>query len=287
MRRLAVVVCALALLSLGCAEQQLGRRILDCGTSTETIETSITTTLLLTAQAVPGADFIPCVNTLQPGWNFQHVQARSGQAFFTIDSDRMGTEFLRVTLLPSCDVGTAREVNSNEPGTTLSIQVLEDRLHYEIVVIPVAERHLDYAIAVTVLIAGDIVKGRRLVATVDASDKPISEKVTAAHAAGSPVIIIDDAEMDTVTFSMRRVGEDEESGLTYDATLEEISDDVDEPLYRARWFYTFPGGCIRYDIDAEGEGAQLVSLHVAQAIGMYPMEAIRKIARDAGYGGFE
>ncbi len=69
--------------------------------------------------------------------------------------------------------------------------------------------------------------------------------------------------------------------------LDEIEDDADDPLYRARWFYEFTGGCVRYDFDAEGEGAQSVDRDVAAAIGMYPMEALRELAREAGYRGFE
>ncbi len=70
-------------------------------------------------------------------------------------------------------------------------------------------------------------------------------------------------------------------------SLEEIEDDVEESVYKARWFYTFESGCIRYDIDAKGEGAQTVKSDVARAIGMYPMEELYEFARQAGYRGFE
>ncbi len=283
MRRLIAVTCAVALLAVACGEQQLGRRIVECEGPSRSIETSF----ILTAQAVPGADFIPCVEALRPGWEFEHVQARSGQAFFTLKSDRMGDDFLRVTLLPSCDIGAAHEVESDEPGTTLSIEVLEERTEFIVVVIPVAERHHSYAISVASLLTDDIIKRRSVEVALDDSDKSIADKIASAHALGHPVVIIDDAEVATTTVSLRRVGEDEESGLSYSAALEEIKDDVASSLYRARWFYTFQGGCIRYDIDAEGEGAQSVDDDIADAIGMYPMEEMRKLARDAGYRGLE
>jgi hypothetical protein len=283
MRRLIAVICAVALLSVACGEQQLGRRIVECEGPARSLETSF----LLTAQAVPGADFIPCVEALRPGWEFEHIQARSGQAFFTLDSDRMGDDFLRVTLLPSCDVGAAHEVDSDQLGTTLSIEVLEERTEFTVVVVPVAERHRSYAISVASLFTDDIVKRRSVKVALEDSDKSIADKIAAAHALGHPVVIIDDNEVATTTVSLRRVGEDEESGLSYTAALKEIEDDVASPLYRARWFYTFQGGCVRYDIDAEGEGAQSVDRDIADAIGMYPMEEMRKLARDAGYRGFE
>jgi hypothetical protein len=283
MRRLIAVICAVALLSVACGGQQLGRRIVECEGPSHTLETSF----ILTAQAVPGADFIPCVEALRPGWEFEHIQARSGQAFFTLDSDRMSDDFLRVTLLPSCDVGAAHEVESDEPGSTLSIEVLEERTEFTVVVVPVAERHRSYAISVASLFTDDIVGRRSVKVALEDSDMPIADKIAAAHALGHPVVIIDDNEVATTTVSLRRVGEDEESGLSYSAALGEIEDDVASPLYRARWFYTFQGGCIRYDIDAEGEGAQSVDRDIADAIGMYPMEEMRKLARDAGYRGFE
>lgn len=283
MRRLVFAACILAVISAGCAEQQLGRRIVECDGPTQALGTSV----ILTAQAVPGTEYIPCVGALRPGWQFEHVQARSGQAYFTLDSDRMGLEFLRVTLLPSCDIGAATEVRSDERDVTLSVEVLEETAEFTVVVIPVADRHYDYAQWVAARLLSEEINGREIVATIDESDRPMSEKVSTAHATGSPVIIIDDAEADTETLSLRRVGDEEEPGLDFDAALAEISDDVDDPVYKARWFYTFQGGCIRYDIDAEGEGAQSVKTDVARAIGLYPMEELYELARQAGYRGFE
>ena len=283
MRRLIFAACVLAVLSVGCSEQQLGRRIVEC----EGLSQELGTSTILTAQAVPGTAYIPCVEALRPGWKFEHVQARSGQAYFTLDSDRMGMEFLRVTLLPSCDVGAARSVISDEGDVDLSVEVLEENADFAVVVVPVASRHHNYAVSVVAHLMSESVRGRDISATLDESDAPISEKIASAHAAGTPVIIIDDSEVDTETVSLRRVGGDEESGLDFDAALDEIEDDVDGPVYKARWFYTFDGGCIRYDIDAEGEGAQSVKSDVARAIGVYPMEELYELARQAGYRGFE
>ena len=101
------------------------------------------------------------------------------------------------------------------------------------------------------------------------------------------MIIVDDVEVDTGTVSLRRVGGDEDSGLDFESALAELEEDVDDPVYKARWFYTFEGGCIRYDIDAEGEGAQSVKSDVARAVGVYSMEELYELAREAGFRGFE
>jgi len=283
MRRLLFAACVLALLSVGCGEQQLGRKIVECEGPSPVINPSS----ILIAQAVPGTEYIPCVDALRPGWQFEHVEARSGQAYFTLDSDRMGMEFLRVTLLPSCDLGAALEVRSDERGVALSVEVLEEATDFTVVVIPVADRHHDYAAWVSARFMSEEINGREIVANLDETDRPISEKIATAQASGDPVIIIDDAEVETETMSLRRVGDEEESGLDFDEALEEIGDDVDDPVYEARWFYTFQGGCVRYDIDAEGEGAQSVKSDVARSIGLYPMEEVYELARQAGYRGFE
>jgi len=283
MRRLVFAACIAAMLSAGCAGQQLGRRIVECDGPSQDLGTSI----ILTAQAVPGTEYIPCVDALRPGWQFEHVEARSGQAYFTLHSDRMGLDFLRVTLLPSCDIGAATKVTSDEGDVALSIEVLEENADFAVVVIPVADRHHNYAVSVVAHFMSESTNGREITATLDESERPISEKISSAHAAGAPVIIIDDVEVDTETVSLRRVGDDEDSGLDFDAALAEMEGDVDDPVYKAHWFYTFENGCVRYDIDAKGEGAQTVKRDVARAIGLYPMEEIYELARQAGYRGFE
>lgn len=283
MRRLALAACITAMVAAGCADQQLGRRVLECEVPTA----SISSTLILTAQAVPTADYLPCIASLRPGWDYHHVVAHKGEASFTIDSDRMGVGFLRVSLLPSCDTGDATGVASDEVGAELRRDVLEERIDISVVVIPVASRHEQYARSLAALLNGDTVNGRRVVGVVDASADPMSERIARAHAAGNPVLIVDDREVESATASLRRVGRDEQSGLGFERILDEIADDVEPPAYRARWFYTFDGGCIRYDIDAVGEGARSVARDVERAIGMYPMEELRELARDAGYHVFE
>jgi len=283
MRRLIMFVCVASLVLSACGEQQLGRRIVEC----EGPAQSLSASTILTAQAVPGTEYIPCLEALRPGWHPNHVEAKSGQAYFTIDSDRMGLEFLRVTLLPSCDVGSAVQAPSDEGGVTYWVDVIEEDTEVAIVVIPVAARHHNYATLVVARLMSESMRGRNVVAALDESDRGISEKVAAAHGSGRQVIIVDDAEVDTETVSLRLIGDDEEAGLEFEEAVEEIEDDAEEPAYEARWFYTFDDGCVRYDIDAEGEGAQSVRRDIAQAISLYPMAEIYELARDAGYKGFE
>lgn len=283
MRRTVVVICVIVVFAAGCAQQQLGRAVPECDLS----GINASTTVVLMAQSVPGTDYLPCVVALLPGWGFEDVRARSDQSFFTLDSDRMGDDFLRVTLLPTCEVGAATTVNTDESGTDLSIEVLEERSQLVVVIVPVADRHRAHASTVAALMNGNNIKGRFVVAGIDDSSSSASERIASAHEAGRPVVVVDDSDAATGTVSLRLPGEDEESGLTTTEALDEIEDGADDPLYRARWFYEFTGGCVRYDFDAEGEGAQSVARDVAAAIGLYPMKELRELAREAGYRGFE
>lgn len=283
MRRTVVVICVIVVFAAGCAEQELGRRVPECDLS----RVNASTTVILMAQSVPGTDYLPCVVALLPGWDFEDVKARSDQSFFTLDSDRMGEDFLRVTLFPSCEVGAATSVNTDESGTELSIEVLEERSELVVVILPVAERHQAYAAIAAALMNGNTIKGRFVTADIDDSLGSASERIASAHKAGRPVVVVDDSDVATATISLRMPGEDEQAGLSTAEALDEIEDDADDPLYRASWFYEFTGGCVRYDFDAEGEGAQSVGRDVAAAIGLYPMGELRELARDAGYRGFE
>ena len=74
-------------------------------------------TLVLMAQAVPSADRVPCIANLPAGWKFEDLDVRRGTSSFSLDSDRAGERALVVRLFPSCRVGRATEITSDEVGT--------------------------------------------------------------------------------------------------------------------------------------------------------------------------
>lgn len=77
-------------------------------------------TLILMAQAVPSATWVPCISELPAGWSYGGDSIANGKAQFWLDSDRAGVQAVTVTLTESCDVGDAVEVpvGSEEPGIT-------------------------------------------------------------------------------------------------------------------------------------------------------------------------
>jgi hypothetical protein len=69
--------------------------------------------VILMAQSVPTASWVPCLRTALPlGWGFLHLDARDGIARFYLDSDRDGERAIEVRLTPSCDTTGTTEIAS-------------------------------------------------------------------------------------------------------------------------------------------------------------------------------
>ena len=70
--------------------------------------------VVLMAQSVPTASWVPCLRTTLPlGWGFHHLDARNGVARFWLDSDRDGQRAIEVRLEPACDTSGSTEIPSD------------------------------------------------------------------------------------------------------------------------------------------------------------------------------
>jgi hypothetical protein len=77
----------------------------------------VTDPLVLIAQSVPTAAWLPCLRALPVGWSYRHLEAQSGRSRAILSaSDTKGDHQVDVILQPSCDVAGASEVNSGSPG---------------------------------------------------------------------------------------------------------------------------------------------------------------------------
>ena len=73
--------------------------------------------VVLMAQSVHSASWIPCIRTALPlGWGFHALDARNGTASFSLDSDRDGSEAVKVRLESRCDTTGATQIPSDRPG---------------------------------------------------------------------------------------------------------------------------------------------------------------------------
>ena len=92
----------------------------ECGTSH---------TMILAAQAVPSAAFLPCIAALPSGWTAADPEIASGQASFVLNSGQAGrrrrpvrarrpTELqtVTITLTATCNTTGAQQIPSDQPG---------------------------------------------------------------------------------------------------------------------------------------------------------------------------
>jgi hypothetical protein len=282
MRKWALLLITLGLVATACGSS-LGRSIIEC----ELDIRRPSATSIISAQAVPSADFLPCIEALRPGWDYNHVAPESGRVWFALDSDRLGDRFVQVTLTEGCEIGNATPLPSELPGADFYIDVIEDRSTAVLTIIPIAARHRAYAFSVAAGLSGQFVEGHRIEATVDDTDQPASDRIDQAVVGGGIVVIVDDIEVTNETLSIREPDGDEEAGLTTDDVVEELEGILGDPVYRASWFYVFDASCIRYDIDAEGPGAERAARDISSALGFYDLTELKDLARRQGIGGFE
>ena len=276
MRRLPVLV-TVALVAAACSTS-LGRATPEC---TEEPIGSI----VMMVQAVQGTSHVPCIDSLNTGWEVNHAVFRSGRASFTVDSDRMGNPFLEVELTEACDPGDARGTTSDEAPIPRLVDVEAD-FEIRIVVVPEGSSLESRTGAATV--AGALherrVHDRDIVLEIDGSGRPTAERIGRARSSGAHVLVVSvrDAEEGTVT--LIEAGEDSEAtGLTIDSAFEEIADEVEPPTYRGHWYYPFDGGCVTYSFTAEGPGIRTIESDVQQAFDLMAAEPLRQLARDAGF----
>jgi hypothetical protein len=73
--------------------------------------------VVLMAQSVPTAAWVPCLSTALPlGWSFHALDARSGGSTFSLDSDRDGQQAIEVRLDDSCDTNGSTEIPTDREG---------------------------------------------------------------------------------------------------------------------------------------------------------------------------
>ncbi|WP_236830245.1 hypothetical protein [Blastococcus sp. KM273128] len=72
--------------------------------------------VVLMAQSVPSAAWVPCLEAMPLGWDLAGLEATESSARFWLDSDRDGLRALEVELTASCDTTGATEIPSEREG---------------------------------------------------------------------------------------------------------------------------------------------------------------------------
>ena len=121
--RRTVLWATAAVLLAGCSEPvQLGDAELACRTGDGAEPAN---GVVLMAQAVDTASFVPCLDTVPLGWHLSQVTIRDGSGRFSLESDRTDNGAIKVALTPSCSTGDATEIPSDREGVRRFEQVGE------------------------------------------------------------------------------------------------------------------------------------------------------------------
>jgi hypothetical protein len=279
-RRWSLLLLAAALVSASCSASGEATRD-DLGADMPVCDRT-GNSLILSVQAVSRTEFVPCVQALRAGWKYVQLQARRGESVFWLDSDRLGTRFLQVELLPSCNTSGAVEVESDEV-VPLFVDV-EVQATVPVTIVPDSSNSADYAAGIQAELEQLTISDRPLTVEVDTTDATTAQRLATAQALGHAVLIVSARDAEDGTATLILPGDDkEQGGMSGDEILSALERVTDPASYTGRWYYEFPTACIVYTFDAHGSGVDTIEADVKAALGLFDAEALRQQARQEGY----
>lgn len=278
MRSRLLIAVALSLLAAACSNS-IGLGLPAC----DTPPANPSAATVLVAQAVPTADYAPCINSLKLGWDEVELKVESGRA--SLEIGRELSSFLEVSLTESCDVSAATPVPSDIEGVSRYENLTIVRPEIGVTIIPTGERPRLHALMLAEQLRGTRVEERPVVFTVDENiDFEVRTRVNDALFDDQYVWIINDLDVEEDTLEMRMTADGEEArGLKIGDALDRIEDLVPDTTYKGQWFFVFEGGCITYDFNAKGAVAVTLDQDASEAIGFYDNAALIEAGRRAGY----
>ena len=72
--------------------------------------------VVLLAQSVPSASWVPCLEVIPLGWDISGLEATDDEARFWLDSDRDGVRAVEIRLDEGCDTAGATRIPSDRAG---------------------------------------------------------------------------------------------------------------------------------------------------------------------------
>lgn len=239
---------------------------------------------MLEVQSVPGSAYVSCINGLKTGWDYRHLEARSGRSVYWLNSDRLGDSFVTVESVLSCDIGDATRSDFYDSPIQHFKDVVSETT-VDIVLVPegFSEMTRSYATGIKAKLEATEIKGRNTEAPISISGEPTAARVSRAAATGAHVITMSvrDAEEGTLTLILSGQQQEYEGDLEH--VIDAIEDVETQSSYRGNWYFVFEGGCVVYTFDAEGPGVDTIERDIDQALGLYDAGALRQVARDMGY----
>lgn len=277
--RTVMLTWAMALAATACGNLGLGEA--DCSP----LIRDISSANVLNVQAVPTAKYTPCLTELRLGWDSVDFFAESGRAGIEIEAGNASEPFLTATVTKSCDVGSARVVDSGYEDIERYEAVDFEPAQIGITIIPSgAEANSAARLLVEQLEGLDIDDRPVRPRLDDAINLSVTIRVDRALRQGNHVWIISELDAEEGTLELRSnnpaiAGR----GIEPDAALDLIEENVARVHYRGHWYFIFEGGCITYRFDATGMLAETVAGDAADALGFYPAFELHQIAEDNGF----
>ena len=114
-RRYAATMLVLLAIAVSSCSDQLGRSVPGCATD-DNPSFGLAGGIIVEMQAVATAEYVPCISVLQQGWEYRHLVPERGKSRFWLSSDRVGDDFLEVTLREVCDVAALPEEAAGSDG---------------------------------------------------------------------------------------------------------------------------------------------------------------------------
>jgi hypothetical protein len=118
MRRIALL-CCMPLLAACSASLILGEPPSEkprCPSQTGQSAQEVSPGVVLMAQSVRSASWLPCINTLPVGFSYERLDATNRGAHFWLNAGAEGTHAVRVALSRACDLRGADETTSERNG---------------------------------------------------------------------------------------------------------------------------------------------------------------------------
>lgn len=269
-------VLALTLVMGACSNLGLGEA--DCTPP----ERDISSASIMTAQAVPTAKYTPCLDELRLGWD-ETWFAEDGRAGIEIMNGL--SRFLSATVTESCDTTGAKSVPSGRTDIERFENITAQAAEILISVVPTGHRPLTEANRMVLALGNLELENRPAQVRVDvALEAPLSIRIERAMRESHFVWIVDELNAEENTIDLRSdIRGASASGVSPAKAIDIIEDHLPEQFYRGFWYFTFEGGCITYEFNAEGALADTIVEDANDAFGFYPAYRVRQIAEGAGY----
>ena len=242
--RVVLIVVVLAVVATSCSNT-LGRTMPECDGASSTI--------VLAVQSVPGSAYVSCIESLRVGWDYEDLVAEQGQSSYSLDSDRMGSGFVKVSNLQSCELGRS-ELTESQSGVELWKDVVSTT-SLDVVIVPEGptEETSRRTLEIMRELADVEVRGRTIEVTPSIGDATTSQRIDAAVDSGAHVLVVGLRDVEEGTLGLVVAGTGTETTVDdLDEAIEAIEDTETEAMYTGTWHYVFDGGCVVYTFDARG-----------------------------------